>query len=419
MKEKLTNNFSLKVLSLVLAVLLWILILSIEDPTTTKDFSDIPVTEVNGDQITEAGKAYSYTDGDTVRVRVEGRSSIVNSLTKEDFLAVADLSTISITGAVAVDVSCPKYPSLAVSAIGTSTVIKVDIEDMSEKALNVRVITEGRVASGKFIGTGVATPNLVTVSGPASLVRSVKEAVVYVSVNEYTVTDIRTNATLTLLDGDGNELTASTLNISESSIEVQVPIYNTKTVPIDFEVEGDVAEGYTLVSAAFEPKEAELAGDSQALAQIDVLNLTNYDLSGKNASLEDSMAISGLVADSLPEGVVLANPDAMIAIAVTIEPVREQSFDFPISKVQVENGSKDLTYSLTSDSLTRSLSVPVSGAESLVNALTADDIQVVVDVGGYSDGEYELPAEITLPDGLTLQEDVFVDVTVSGGDDEE
>lgn len=60
MRERLTHNFGLKLLSLALAILVWIVVLSIEDPVYTREFSDISVTEVNGDQITEAGKAYSY-----------------------------------------------------------------------------------------------------------------------------------------------------------------------------------------------------------------------------------------------------------------------------------------------------------------------------------------------------------------------
>ena len=80
MRERLTHNFGLKLLSLALAILVWIVVLSIEDPVYTREFSDISVTEVNGDQITEAGKAYSYVGGNTVSVKVKGKTSVVNRL---------------------------------------------------------------------------------------------------------------------------------------------------------------------------------------------------------------------------------------------------------------------------------------------------------------------------------------------------
>ena len=148
MKEKLTHNFSFKLLSLALAFLLWLVVLSIEDPVTTKTIEEIPVTEINGDQITEAGKAYSYTGGNTVSVKIKGKTSVVDRLGKSDFLAVADLSTMSITGAVMVDVSCPKYQQLEITPVGSSTMLKVEIEDLEEKSLNVKVETIGDVAAG-------------------------------------------------------------------------------------------------------------------------------------------------------------------------------------------------------------------------------------------------------------------------------
>ena len=79
-------------------------------------------------------------------------------MSKDDLLAVADLSTLSITGAVMVDVSCPKYPSLEITPIGSSTALKVEIEDLVEKSLNVKVNTNGKVSEGYYIGQGVATP---------------------------------------------------------------------------------------------------------------------------------------------------------------------------------------------------------------------------------------------------------------------
>ena len=39
----------------------------------TREFSDISVTEVNGDQITEAGKAYSYVGGQYSQCQGQGK----------------------------------------------------------------------------------------------------------------------------------------------------------------------------------------------------------------------------------------------------------------------------------------------------------------------------------------------------------
>lgn len=83
---------------------------------------------------------------------------------------------------------------------------------------------------------------MVTVSGPKSVVDQIAEANVSVTVGSSNTSDITTNTTLKLLDQNGSEVSSSTLNISQSDISVNVPIYQTKTVPVNFGVTGRVAE---------------------------------------------------------------------------------------------------------------------------------------------------------------------------------
>ena len=414
MRERLTYNFGLKILSLALAVLVWLVVLSIEDPVYTREFSDISVTEINGDQITEAGKAYSYVGGNTVSVKVKGKTSIVNRLSKDDLLAVADLSTLSITGAVMVDVSCPKYPNLEITPIGSSTVLKVEIEDLVEKSLNIKVVTSGKVASGYYIDQGVATPNMVTVSGPKSVVDQIAEANVSVAVGSSNTSDITTNTTLKLLDQNGSEVSSSTLNISQSDISVNVPIYQTKTVPVNFGVTGQVAEGYRMVSAVYEPKEVTVAGRKEDLDKIDQVTLKDYDISGKNDKIEDSVSIAQNIAEQLPDGVVFTDKEATVALVVDIQEITETSFELPLSKVSLKGSSTDYTYekSVTGSS-DKAVTLKVKGIASEVNALTADNLTALIDVSDYGEGEYNLPLTVIFDDNLELAEDAYVHVVIS------
>ena len=84
----------------------------------------------------------------------------------------------------------------------------------------------------------------MTVSGPASVVEQIKEAVVDVSVTSFNAGDITTDSELVLRRSNGDEVKASSLTISQNTISVTVPIYNTKSVPVKLEVSGEPAEGY-------------------------------------------------------------------------------------------------------------------------------------------------------------------------------
>ena len=49
MKERLTRNFGMKIISLIIAVFLWIIINGLTDPITTEVIENIPVRLVNED----------------------------------------------------------------------------------------------------------------------------------------------------------------------------------------------------------------------------------------------------------------------------------------------------------------------------------------------------------------------------------
>ena len=69
MKKLLLNNWPLKLVSLLVAVGIWMMIIYITDPSTTKTFS-VPITLENEDIITRRGKYVNVMGDPYVTVRV-------------------------------------------------------------------------------------------------------------------------------------------------------------------------------------------------------------------------------------------------------------------------------------------------------------------------------------------------------------
>jgi len=53
MKEKIFNNFSLKILSVLCAIVLWAVIVNIYDPTTSVTISNVNVELINAQSLTD------------------------------------------------------------------------------------------------------------------------------------------------------------------------------------------------------------------------------------------------------------------------------------------------------------------------------------------------------------------------------
>ena len=156
-KPKIYSNLGLKLLSVVLGFLVWLLVLNIDDSAVTKTISNIPVTLVNTDAITSQNQLFTITSGDTVDVVIKGRKSVISNLDASDFKATADMSKISITNAVPIAVTANSN-SIAkkISITVVDNVLSVELEAEKSVSVPVKVVTTGEVASGYTAGNSVA-----------------------------------------------------------------------------------------------------------------------------------------------------------------------------------------------------------------------------------------------------------------------
>lgn len=74
--KKLTHNIGLKIASVLLAVVLWLVVISINNPTTSESFYNIPVTLLNTDMITDSGRVFEVLDGTDNISRVTVRAPV-------------------------------------------------------------------------------------------------------------------------------------------------------------------------------------------------------------------------------------------------------------------------------------------------------------------------------------------------------
>ena len=58
MKNKLTRNIGLKIASVFFAIILWMVVTSVNNPINTKTYDNIPVKLLNTELITESGQIY-------------------------------------------------------------------------------------------------------------------------------------------------------------------------------------------------------------------------------------------------------------------------------------------------------------------------------------------------------------------------
>ena len=128
-KKSFIKTLFLRILSLAIAFVIWLIVANVDDYKIVKEIDKIPVTQLNGESIEAGGLVYDVTSGETVDILVEGRRSVVDKLTKNDFTAVADLSKLSYTNTAKINVkavSTSVGENVTISVVDNAMVLSIE-----------------------------------------------------------------------------------------------------------------------------------------------------------------------------------------------------------------------------------------------------------------------------------------------------
>ena len=186
--KKLLNNIGTKLISVLIAFLIWVVVVNGDDPEQTKAFS-VKVTAENADSMLKAGKVYDVVSGDDTTVYVTARRSVLSYLSASDFFVTADLQSINnytTVPSVPLVVSCTKRGvSIKQEAMRCEPAsMKISIEDKVEKTFVMSVVTNGNAANGYELGsTKIIRGDTVVIAGSSSTLNKIDKVIVPVSLS--------------------------------------------------------------------------------------------------------------------------------------------------------------------------------------------------------------------------------------------
>lgn len=410
MKEKLLNNAGIKIISVLFAIMLWLLVVNTEDPIVTRDFKDIKVQVINEEEISEIDKVYEIVEGNTVNITVEGRRTVVDQLSSSDFIATADLGKLSDVYAVKIQVIPIKSSlkdELTITYNGNDT-LKVELEEKETKQVPVTIVTQGAPASGYAVGSDkviVKSPNIIEVTGAQSLVKKVKEARIYVNVSNV-YKDFEVVSKPILVDSDGDEVIgAERLKLSTDSVTINMKIFKTKEIAVEVNYTGSVLDGYVVDSLEYEPKTIVVAGMEEDLKQISKIEINDIDVSGLSADFEPSIDIS----EYLPDGVYPADSDTVINVTIKIRKASEKEFEFTQDDIVLQNANDKYSYKVKEQKFI----LRVSGNDKTLDELELSDLSPYIDCAVLRESQDNIvPIQLKEVEGVTIKNSLNAVLTV-------
>lgn len=382
LKNIFTKNLLLKVLSIIIAIIVWLLVVNIENPTMSRNFTS-NVEVINADVLTAQGRYYVIPEGqNSVTFRVTAARNVIEKLSSSDFYAVADMNNLEDDSRIPINISARNYAnSLDIST--KLQYLRVEIgEEMSDKFIINPVIT-GEPASGFAVDEVEVTPNVVSVSGPDRIVNTIREVRAECGISNMN-TDISESVVPVFLDGNGERVDTTKLDVSVSTVTVNVKLTNVKEVPITLEgYTPAVAAEKMIDSVSFTPDRVGIRGSSAILNDFTEIEIpaSVVDINTITSDFTTTVDITRY----LPEGVKLSeDSQAEVTLSITFYTEGEREVEIPTGNITARGLSNDERVVYT----TAPISLTISGISSVIEELSPSDITGSIDVTGLGIGEH-------------------------------
>lgn len=376
-----SNNLWLKLLSFLLAILLWNYVV-LSDTSITRAKTLYNVTGYVSGQSTLNGYGLALLDDPSemlsgIAVTIEAPQAEYAKVSSDNVQVTLDLSNVRSAGTQQVPFRATTFYGKVVNISPAS--LKLTFETLDSRTIAISPIITGG-SDDYWYSVSRTNPSLLTVSGASSAVQSITSAQVNVDVSGI-LGSMTPSLPYVLLDASGEVISQTMLNRSTSSISVTLDVYPRRDFPVSTDpssaVTGQPAPGYVVQSVSVQPETVSVAADREVLDSLDALVVEPVSVDGASQSFSVRSTISRLsdFKNVSPEQVY-----------VTVN-IAEETAAAYIEDVGVIITGKGENLSATYEPV----GAFVSGPRSVVEQLQKDGLTVSVDVTDLGEGHHLVP----------------------------
>jgi len=386
----LTRHTGNILLSIVLALVVWVVAVNEANPNREDTFRAIPLVLVNQPPDTIV---YDLS-ATVVDVRLRAPESAWTALSARVISATIDLSR----GAPGedmhiVDINVPDPMARTVRVVRVEpAAISLKLESAGSARVPVALNLIGEPPVGYKVDRLLTEPSTVTVAGPASWVSQVDSAS-----GEFSVQNARAPVSQTIalepVDANGQAVPNVRLEPDRALTTVSIEqLAGFRDVAVKIELTGTIASGYRMVDVNVAPLTITVFGSPAELESLQGFVETEpIDIGGARASIEKDARLN------LPTGVALLGQQS-VRVSVKIEPI-VGSLTVPSRPISV-----GLQTGLAARVSPESVEVILVGALPVLDAIDLEkDVRVIIDLSGLGIGTHQLAPKVETPEGIIAQ----------------
>jgi YbbR domain-containing protein len=271
-------DFGLRILSIIIAVIIWFALSITQYPTINKTITNVPVVfSLDGTQAKEKGlSALNYKDI-SVDVEIKGMNYEIGSYTAADLVATVNLDDVTKEGTYDLDIDVKSSHStdkVTVVSVNPDTV-SVEFDRLTTKT--IPLTAEAPLISaeeGYILKETTTSPSEITVEGPKNDLDNISKAVAQISKSKKISEDTTINTQDIVFYDDDNVVDPSKIEVKDTkSVDVNFVIYKKKTAKLKVDI-SNCTDNFDVSSLPLKLSEEEISVVSPNLDDSDTETLT-------------------------------------------------------------------------------------------------------------------------------------------------
>ncbi|MDU1540117.1 MAG: CdaR family protein [Paeniclostridium sordellii] len=371
MIKNLKNNTKIKLISLLSALVLWLYVMTVEDPVELRTFNNIPITITNMSMLEDRGLAIYPKEELLADISIKANLSSLRTINRDNIYIYGRLDDPK-EGKNAIYLQA-NLPERVNKYDIKPSVITVDLEKVVDEKRSIEVSTKGK--SNINIDNIEINKKTANVTGPRSVVNKVTSIKATVDVDNKEK-DFSTKVKLVPVDKSGNEV--EDVKLEDDFVVATVKFLQQKVVPVKLKLEGSSEGDNNIKDYKISPNEITIEGKKESLDKIN-------SISTKPVKIEDLKDANSVdVGLDIPNGIRVN--DNISSVKIDIDKSITSEFIIPKSNIDILNKESDIDTKVDLSKVPDDIKVTIVHSDEISN-LSKDDIQLYIDMTDKSKGE--------------------------------
>lgn len=380
-----------KALSVLIALVLWLYVVNVVNPSTEHTYRGITPVFV-GEETIRTSQNLMVVGKYTVDVKISGSRKDIRSLDKNDIRVEVDLSTLTGPGTYELPITIAPLSSAYTIRRKYPEKLEVTVDKEIVKVLPAEISMDDLVADGYIINHDGITkfPHEVRLVGRQEEIDKIARVMVEIPQKKLK-SSITGKMEFHYYDGEGKQIKKSSVTADCDAIDVSIPVYKQKELPLYVDVNGSEAFK-SHVRANFEPQTILVAGEESVIEQMTGISAGSVEISEIDSGILKEFELS------MPEGIINLSGLESVSANVSLDGLGKKTVT--TSLIEITN-TDSLPTGYKVRPYTKKLSVELLGTHEALEKVSSGNVRAIVDLksSSLSRGRHPKKAKIVI-DGV-------------------